>query len=336
VAGELEAQLTSRDSIMLATVHTGDSVAAEFFLLGRDLMARAYFDPDAARRAAVMFSRAVHRDPGFAVAYARLSEAHSLLHYLGVDQTENRGELSLAAADTALALNPDLPEGHLALGAYYYRVASLAGPALRELTIAARALPEDASALLLTGLVLRRSDRWAEAACALKQASDMEPGNWGPAYYAGETFLFMRDYAQASHYLDRAIGDSAEATGLDQRARAFVARATLALSLNGDTLAARSEIVSMFKYFSPAAVLEALSHDEFRPLLLRVATPALDSLIGNVLPAPGSDTTNYYLTPALPLEGQDSGLASRRRQRQRRAADRGCGLFQHDALVEGA
>jgi hypothetical protein len=113
----------------------------------------------------------------------------------------------------------------------------------------------------------------------------------------------MRDYAQASHYLDRAIGDSAEATGLDQRARAFVARATLALSLNGDTLAARSEIVSMFKYFSPAAVLEALSHDEFRPLLLRVATPALDSLIGNVLPAPGSDTTNYYLTRAILAEG---------------------------------
>jgi TolB-like protein/Flp pilus assembly protein TadD len=303
VAGELEAQLTSRDSVLLATVHTGDSIAAEFFLLGKDLLSRAYFDPDAARRAAVMFSRAVDRDPGFALAYARLSDAHSLLHYLGVDQTENRGELSLAAADTALALNPDLPEGHLALGAYYYRVASLAGPALRELGIAARALPDDASALLLTGLVLRRQDRWPEASCALMQASDLEPGNWGPAFYAGETLLFMRNYAQASKYLDRAIGDSMEATGLDQRARAFVARAMLTLSMNGDTLAARAQVAEMFHAFSPAAVLEALGHDEARPLLLRVATPALDSLFGNVLPSPGSDTTDYYLTRAILADG---------------------------------
>jgi serine/threonine-protein kinase len=287
---------------MLATVHTGDSIAAEFFLLGKDLLARAYFDPDAARRAAVMFSRAVDRDPGFAVAYARLSDAHSLLHYLGVDQSENRGELSLAAADTALALNPDLPEGHLALGAYYYRVAGLPAPALRELAVAARALPDDASALLLTGLVLRRQDRWAEAACALKHASDLEPGNWGPAYYAGETAIFMRNYAEASQYLDRAIGDSIDATGLDQRARAFVARATLLLSVNGDTLAARAQIAEMFKYFTPAAVLEALSHDEFRPLLLRVATRSLDSMIGNVLPTPGSDTSDYYITRAILTE----------------------------------
>jgi serine/threonine-protein kinase len=303
VAGQLEAQLTSRDSVLLATVHTGDSVAAEFFVLGRDLLSRAYFDPDAARRAAVMFSRAVDRDPGFALAYARLSDAHSLLHYLGVDQTESRGELSLAAADTALALNPDLPEGHLALGAYYYRVVSLAAPALRELAIAARALPHDASALLLTGLVLRRQDRWGEASCALRQASDMEPGNWGPAYYAGETFLLMRDYARAAQYLERAIADSVEATGLDQRARAYVARALLSVAAGGDTAAARAWIERMFAVFSPPAVLEALSHDEFRPLLVRLATPGLDTLLVNVLPAPGSDTTNYYLARGIIAQG---------------------------------
>lgn len=303
VANELEVQLTSRDSVMLASVHTGDSIAAEFFLLGKDLLARAYFDSEAARRAAVMFSRAVGRDPGFAVAYARLSDAHSLLHYLGVDQTENRGELSLAAADTALALNPDLPEGHLALGAYYYRVAGLPAPALRELGIAARALPDDASALLLTGLVYRRTDRWAEAACTLMQASDLEPGNWGPAFYAGQTFLFMRNYAQAARYLDRAIADSIDATGLDQRARAFVARAVLDLADKGDIAAARARIAGMFKFFSPAAVLEALGHDESRPLLLLVATPELDSQLMNVLPSPGSDTTDYFLTRAILSDG---------------------------------
>jgi hypothetical protein len=55
----------------------------------------------------------------------------------------------------------------------------------------------------------------------------------------------------------------------------------------------------MFKFFSPAAVFEALSHDEFRPLLLRVADPALDSMIGNVLPSADSDTSDYYLTRAI-------------------------------------
>jgi predicted Zn-dependent protease len=74
--------------------------------------------------------------------------------------------------------------------------------------VAARALPDDASALLLTGLVLRRQDRWADAACVLRRASDLEPGNWGPAYYAGETLLFMREFAEAARYLDRAVRSS--------------------------------------------------------------------------------------------------------------------------------
>jgi TolB-like protein len=309
VAGELEAQLTARDSVLLATVHTGDSVAAEFFLLGKDLLARAYFDEDAARRAAVMFSRAVDRDPGFALAYARLSEAHSLLHYLGVDESFERGELALAAADTALALNPDLPEGHLALGAYYYRVAELPAPALRELGVAARALPHDASALLLTGMVLRRQDKWGEASCALMQASDLEPGNWGPAYYAGETFLFMRDYANAFKYLDRAVEDSVEATGLDQRARAFAARAMLTITFLGDTAGAREEIEQMFRFFSPAAVLQALSHDQFRPMLPLIATARLDSLMLEVVPIAGSDTTDYYIARGILAQSRNPIVA---------------------------
>src|SRR3954447_24540583 len=41
-------------------------------------------------------------------------------------------------------------------------------------------------------------------------------------------------------------------------------------------------------------------------------------------------------SPTLARKGQDPGLAPRRRQRQRRAADRGCGLFQHVSLVQGA
>ncbi len=311
VVAELSARLTSRDSLMLATAHTSDSVAAEFFILGKDLLRRAYFDADAARRAAVMFSRAVDRDPGFALAYAWLSEAHSLLHFLGADQRESRGEQALAAADTALALNPDLPEGHLALGAYYYRVLNLPDQALRELRTASRALPNSASALLLTGLVYRRQDSWAEAACALQAASDLEPGNWGPAYYAGETLLFIRDYAQAARYLERAIADSIDASGMDQRARAFVARALLLVAANGDTLQAREAVGQMFTWFSKPAVLAALSHDEYRPLLGLVDSPVLDSLFETTPITGDGDTTDYFLTRAILARRGSQPLISR-------------------------
>ena len=313
IAAELETRMTARDSVLLATAHTGDSTAAEFFVLGKNLLDQAYFDADAAQRAAIMLSRATDRDPGFAIAYARLADAHALIYYLGVDQSEERAAMARAAADTALALQPDLPEGHLALGEYYYRVTGQLNLANRELDIAGQSLSHDSKLLLLRGLIYRRMPgRWDTATCLLQQASDLEPGNWAPAYYAGQTFLFARNYPLGLQYLDRAIGDSAESAGLDQRARAFLTRAALNIARDGNLEAARLIIDAARRHFTPEAFVAALSLDEFRPLLPLIASPQLDSLVAQTLMPMSRDNVVDYLLARAILAEQAGNLVGAR------------------------
>jgi TolB-like protein/tetratricopeptide (TPR) repeat protein len=303
VASELEVRVSRSDSVLLASAHTGDSSAAEFFLLGKNLLDQAFFDPEAAKRAAIMLSRAVDRDPGFAIAYARLSDAHSLIYYLGVDESAARDQMAHAAADTALALQPDLPEGHLALGAYWFRVKDQPYLALQELGIAERSLHQDSKLLMLRGLILRRMPyRWDYATCALRQASELEPGNWAPAYYAGQTYLFSRDYEHAEQFLTRAIQDSAQSVGLDQRARAYLSNAAMLIARSGDVAGARAIVAQAEKHFTPTALLAALSLDEFRPLLRLVASPHLDSLLMDADQSNAENDTDYFLARAILAE----------------------------------
>ena len=312
IAAELETRLTAKDSVLLATAHTGDSTAAEFFVLGKNLLDQAFFDPDAAQRASIMLSRAIERDPGFAIAYARLSDAHSLIFYLGVDQSRERADMAKATADTALALQPDLAEGHLALAEYYYRTVNQPDLALRELAIAQRSLPHDSKLLTLGGLIYRRMPgRWGEATCLLRQASDLEPGNWAPAYYAGQTALYSRNYPLGVQYLDRAIQDSAQSVGLDQRARAYMARAVLSVARDGNLEEARATVAEAERHFSTDAMVAALSLDEFRPLLPLLATPHLDSLVNHAVTLFNQLDVDLFLARAIVAAHRGNDLEAR-------------------------
>ena len=73
-------------------------------------------------RAVAMYERAVALDPKFALAFARLALTHGRSYWANTDRTAKRLALMRAAAETAVRLDPDLPEAHLALGFYYYRV----------------------------------------------------------------------------------------------------------------------------------------------------------------------------------------------------------------------
>ncbi|NIM48379.1 MAG: hypothetical protein GTO22_03830, partial [Gemmatimonadales bacterium] len=85
--------------------------------------------------------RAVDLDPDFALAYARLSMAHSTMWWYFYDRTQERLAMAREAVDQALRLDPDLPEAHEALGMYYYRGHLDYDRALAEFAIAQRSQP---------------------------------------------------------------------------------------------------------------------------------------------------------------------------------------------------
>ena len=67
-------------------------------------------------RARDCFAQALEIDPQFAVAYAGLADAYSLLYEYGALSNEEAVRLSEQAAERALEIEPDLAEAHAALG----------------------------------------------------------------------------------------------------------------------------------------------------------------------------------------------------------------------------
>src|SRR4029077_2114824 len=154
---------------------------------------------------ALLYGRAVELDPRFALAFAKLSQLHSLSYFNYIDRSDERLVKAKAAADTALRLAPELPEAHLALGFYYYYSSRDYSRALREFATARAREPNNSDLLEAIGLVERRQGRWAEALADLKRAAALDPRSGDKSKNVADTDLFLRAYAEAIQYWDRTI-----------------------------------------------------------------------------------------------------------------------------------
>jgi len=152
-----------------------------------------------------LFERAVQLDPGFAVAHAALSTAHSKLNHYRYDFTTERLDKGKQSAERALELQPDLPEGHRALGWYYYWGYRDYDRALEHFEMSAEKLPNDPDLLMGTFAVLRRQGRWDDALEALERLRGADPQSYGVALESSNTFAFLREYERAQKEMRRAI-----------------------------------------------------------------------------------------------------------------------------------
>ena len=83
IAESLQAKLTGREQQALAVKPTNNPEAYDAYLRGLAFEAGNYvsvFSDDRATQTASFFERAVQLDPNFAIAWARLSRAHALIH----------------------------------------------------------------------------------------------------------------------------------------------------------------------------------------------------------------------------------------------------------------
>jgi TolB-like protein/Tfp pilus assembly protein PilF/predicted Ser/Thr protein kinase len=152
-----------------------------------------------------MFERALEIDPRFALAAAELSITHSKMYWGGLDHTAERIAEAKAWAQRALEIQPDLPEGHLAMGYYYYYGHLQYEEALREFDIALEGRPNDARVLEAIAYVKRRQGHFEEAANLLKKVLELSPRDANVAAEIGYTYTTMRRYAGAQRYFERSI-----------------------------------------------------------------------------------------------------------------------------------
>jgi len=152
-----------------------------------------------------LYQRAVALDSSFALAWAKLAITHAAAYWLGWDPSPTRLALAEQAAEHALALQPDLPEAHLAMGFYHYWGHRDYDRALAEFAITKRAQPNNADVIEAIGYVQRRQGKWQDAVASHKRGVELDPRSYQNLIELGATYSLIRDYPESERVLDRAI-----------------------------------------------------------------------------------------------------------------------------------
>ena len=175
IANALHARLTPQESLAVKSVPTRNQKAYDLFLRAEHSLriARENSQSGDPREAIELYRQAVAEDTNFALAYARLSFAESLLRWLGSATTDQER----INAERALALQPDLMEAHLALAYCDYWGSSDYPSALEHLDRAQALAPQSAEVLVARAGVYRRQLRFDEAIAVYERAAQHDPGN---------------------------------------------------------------------------------------------------------------------------------------------------------------
>ncbi len=285
VARALGVTLGAGERKAVAVPGTANLEAYDQFLRGN-----SYFDrpqePGNLRLAIQAYERAVALDSNYALAYCGLANAHLLIYFW--NGTERRLALAKGAVDRALALEPDLPQTHVALAQYYYWGLRAYDQALAELGIARKALPNDPSVVEMSMSIHRRQGKWGEAVAEGEQEVALDPHSPDAWYQLALTYLYQRRYPEAAKTIDRLI-----ATAPDWTLAHFVRLGFVILS-TGNREAVRHALGDFVERFGEPAV--ATTTNGLWPFVtLSGFDQQFDRAVGRLrVTAPGVDSVGYY------------------------------------------
>src|SRR4051812_36666569 len=184
---------------------TANTDAYDLYLRGIEYASRGPGREDI-HNAVEMFRRAVALDSNFAQAWARFSGGRSSEYWYFYDRSEAALADSKAAAERALRLHPDLPEGHIALGYYYYWGRLDYDRALKELAAARARQPNNGDLYQATAAVQRRQGRWDGAIADFQRSAQLNPRAVDAIGNLAQTYSLLRKYDLACAAADKAIG----------------------------------------------------------------------------------------------------------------------------------
>ncbi len=238
IASALRAKLSPNEKARLDRRPTQNPDAYLLFLQAHDYASQREMFRDTSLKAEPLFEQAIKLDPNFALAFAGLSMVESWLYHTS-DPVPARREKARLNADEALRLQPDLPEGHLALGFSYYYGDRNYERALAEFDISKRGLPNESQAYLAIGSIQRRQGKWAESNASLEKAATLDPKNTNVLMNLCYSYMGQRDFEAADKTVDRLIATS------PQSFQARGLKGFVALQLKGDLSAAEKVFSSM-------------------------------------------------------------------------------------------
>ena len=207
IADALQANLSPSESHALASAGTGDAEAYDLFLRGEYEFhqSESREDADANNRAEEFYRQALARDPNFADAAAGLARSRLRRHWFFSSLTPSELKDVTSIIDRALALAPNLPEAHLALGLFFYRGHRQYGIALTEFNRTLELQPNNALARKYSAWVYRRRGEWERSLADLQRAQELDPRDAGILVEIGNTYQPMRLWKDAERAELRAL-----------------------------------------------------------------------------------------------------------------------------------
>jgi TolB-like protein len=204
IASALQAKLSPNEKARLDRRPTKDSDAYLLYVQAHDYANRPDRPKETSLKAEELFERAIKLDPNFALAFAGLSEVESWIYH-SYEPSSKRREKARLNANQSLRLQPDLPEGHLALGFSYYYGDRDYERALAEFEIAKRDLPNEAQAYSAIAAIQRRQGKWTESIANFEKSASLDPKNANLLYNLALNYVAQRDFKTADKTLDRAL-----------------------------------------------------------------------------------------------------------------------------------
>jgi eukaryotic-like serine/threonine-protein kinase len=204
VAQALGTTLGSGERKALEEKPTRNLPAYDAYLKGEEISnGLSVIDMVLLRRALGYYEQAVALDSTFALAWARLSQTHSSLYILGEPTTEDL-QAALAGAERVVALAPQSPEAHLAMGKYYETGGDRIR-ALEQYTQGQRLSPNNADLLGAEAFVEEGLSRWDAAEEHYRRARTLDPGSVQTTRRLARVLSWRRRYPEALAMADRAI-----------------------------------------------------------------------------------------------------------------------------------
>jgi DNA-binding winged helix-turn-helix (wHTH) protein len=157
-----------------------------------------------------LLQRATGLDPQFALAHAELARAYRLKAFLFAPQQKELEEKAFVEVEKALALDPDLPEGHLARGRTLWTLSNRFphDPVIEELWRAIAGSPGLDEAHYELGHVYNHVGLLEEGLAELRRAAALNPSNTQARFRIGINLAYQGKDEEALEAL-RAIPRSA-------------------------------------------------------------------------------------------------------------------------------
>lgn len=302
LAGEIASSLSgtlTREEVTPREVSPTSNLDAYTLYVRGNGYALARFEREPSALAIDMYEQAIALDSTFALAYARLAQAHSLFFQF-FDPTQARQEAALDALTKALTLSPDLPEARLAQGYVSYWVVNDLEGALAEiepLSIGST----DPEVYWILGSLQRRLERMEDSKANFTHAIELDPTKPIYRFELAVTSWLMRDLV---------VAEGAYQGALDLDPESLAARLAKALFLfvEGRDQEANQLYLEGLRYHSLETLVSMLIDPRYRHVLGLASPVFLEAL--DTLDSQNFDPGPFHLSKAL-LHGAENRSTAR-------------------------